>query len=112
MSTTYKVRVWDLQKRYRSGDKDRKVPSRYVVRWSVNRRQFQESFKNKAQADSFRADLVSAVRSGEAFDIDKGLPLLQLRLDDEAMSWYDFAGTYSAIRWEELAPGSRRQLGQ
>jgi hypothetical protein len=48
--TTYKVRVYDIQKRYRQGDTAKTRPSRYVVRWSVNGTKFDQSFKHSAQA--------------------------------------------------------------
>jgi integrase len=110
MTTTYKVRVFEIQKRYRADDTKRARPARYVVRWSVDRRQFQESFKLSAQADSFRSELMSAARKGEAFDVEAGRPTSMLRADTDSMSWFEFAADYCNARWEELAAGSRRNL--
>jgi integrase len=111
MSTTYKVRVFEIQKRYRQGDETKTRPSRYVVRWSVNGAQFDQSFKHSAQAKGFRSELQTAVGRGEAFDVRSGLPVSMLRpVDTPSMSVFEFALDYSADRWEELKPGSRRNL--
>lgn len=110
MGTTYKVRVFEIQKRYRAGDIKKTRPTRYVVRWSVDRRPFQESFKLSAQADSFRSELMSAAKKGEAFDVEAGRPISMLRVDPDSKSWFEFAADYCTARWEELSAGSRRNL--
>ena len=53
-------------------------PTRYVVRWTVERKRFEQGFKQSAQADSFRSELVTAARKGEPFDVDAGLPVFML----------------------------------
>src|SRR4051794_37927743 len=64
MSTTYDVRVHELHKRYDNGSRK---PTRYVVRWAVDRRRKERGFKLSAQADSFRSELMTAARKGEPF---------------------------------------------
>lgn len=108
MSTSYDVRVWKIQTRYVTDRKGNKKPSRYVVRWMVGGCRQEQSYKNRAQADSFRSDLVSAARSGEAFDINKGLPVSKLRTTTETMSWYEFACAYVDMKWPGDSPGSRK----
>jgi integrase len=111
MTTTYKVRVFDIQKRYRQGDTAKTRPSRYVVRWSVNGATFGQSFKHSAQAKGFRSELQTAVGRGEAFDIQSGLPVSMLRpAEKPSKSVFEFALEYCTDRWEELKPGSRRNL--
>jgi integrase len=111
MTTTYKVRVFEIQKRYRQGDTAKTRPSRYVVRWSVDDKKFDQSFKHSAQAKGFRSELQTAVGRGEAFDIRAGLPVSMLRpAEKPSMSVFEFALEYCADRWEELKPGSRRNL--
>lgn len=110
MATTYKVRVFEIQKRYRAGDTKKTRPTRYVVRWSVDRRPFQESFKLWAQADSFRSELMTAAKKGEAFDIEAGRPISMIRVATDSKSWFEFAADYCTARWEELSAGSRRNL--
>lgn len=110
-TTTFKVRVFEIQKRYRQGDTAKTRPSRYVVRWSVNGPKFDQSFKHSAQAKGFRSELQAAVGRGEAFDIRSGLPVSMLRpADKPSMSVFEFALEYCTDRWEELKPGSRRNM--
>lgn len=103
MATTYDVRVWSI--RARKG-KDGK-PTSYGVRWRVAGGQpLLKSFKTKAAADSFRADLLSAQRKGEAFDTDTGLPVSLARVANE-MSWFEFAQRYVDMKWPRAAAKSR-----
>lgn len=88
-STTYKARIWKLQARR---NKAGKVTS-YRVRWEINDVEFGETFRNGTQAESFRAELLTAERKGEAFYTESGLPVSMKRATDE-MSWLDFACSY------------------
>jgi integrase len=49
-------------------------PSPYVARWRVNGKTRGRSFKNKTQADNFRAALIHAINSRERFSNITGLP--------------------------------------
>ena len=81
MSMTYDVRIWGIKVRKNANGK---VTS-YGVRWKVGAKPpFFESFKAKAAADSFRADLLSAQRRGEAFDTESGLPMSMARSTNAA----------------------------
>ena len=111
MGTSYKVRVFSIQKRYPQGDLKKTQPSRYVVRWSVDGARFDQSFKKSTQASSFRSDVESAVNRGEAFDVESGPPGIDAPgADREDVPWVDFAAEYCAMRWDELSAGSRRNL--
>lgn len=59
------------------------------------------------QAESFRAELLTASRRGEAFDIDTGRPVSMGRAD-RAMSWYEFACAYVDMKWPHVAATTRR----
>ena len=87
MATTYDVRIWsnDVYKGART--------TSYIVRWRVGERRFKERYKTQALADSFRSELVTAARKGEAFDVDTGRPVSMGRTNRE-MAWYDFACAY------------------
>jgi hypothetical protein len=112
MAITYSVSVWTTQKRYAVGDKQQKKPTRYVVRWLVDGKRQHESFKTAAAADSFRSDLVTAVRKGEPFDTDTGRPVVERAAEDDPIprSWLDLAKAFTRERWPELSPGSRRNM--
>ncbi|MEU3274524.1 integrase [Saccharomonospora sp. NPDC006951] len=103
MALSYEVRVWGLKPRK---TKDGKVTS-YGVRWKIaGRPLFQRSFKAKAAADSFRADLLSAQRKGEAFDTKSGLPVSMDRTGRE-LPWFELAQRYIDMKWPHAAAKSR-----
>jgi hypothetical protein len=66
---TYDVRVYAI-----SVYEGASVTS-YTVRWKVAGKIWQETFRNSAQADSFRSSLVTVTRSGEAFKVTTGRPV-------------------------------------
>ncbi|MPZ81602.1 MAG: tyrosine-type recombinase/integrase [Actinophytocola sp.] len=107
MAKTYKVRIWKIEVRKNARGK---VTS-YRVRWEVAGEDFRESFKRDAQADSFRSDLLSAQRSGEAFDTTTGLPISRARKDTDA-SWYDFTCKYVDMKWPDLAATARQTTAE
>jgi hypothetical protein len=101
MTTTYDVRVW------KTGVYKGKQVTTYYVRWTVDGKQFKEAYRNKAQAESFRADLVAAARRGEAFYVATGLPVSMDRADGR-MAWYAFACAYTDMKWPRIAATTRR----
>ena len=108
MDTTYKVTVWSIKVRK---NKDGKVTS-YGVRWALDGiPPFYESFKKRAQAESFRADLVSAQGKGEAFDRSTGRPVSVGRSVAE-MTWFDFTCKYVDMKWPDLAATARQTVAE
>lgn len=109
MGTTYDVRIWKIKTRY-STTKGQRKPTSYGVQWAVAGERFYESFKNFAHADSYRSDLVTAARRGEAFDTTSGKPISWVR--NEHMSWYDFACAYVDMKWSSAAATYRRTIAE
>jgi hypothetical protein len=70
-----------------------KSKTSYRVAWLVNEERFNEKFETFALADSFRSELVTAARSGEAFDTVTGRPVSMSRVEATA-SWFSFAQEY------------------
>jgi hypothetical protein len=99
VSSSYDVRVWTTRVR-----KNR--PNPYQVRWRVGTAPFAKSFRTNGLADSFRSELVSATRRGEAFDTDTGLPASQARAH-AAVTWYEHAIDYVDMKWPGAAGKSR-----
>jgi hypothetical protein len=98
-SDSYDVRFWTTQVR-----KNRPTP--YRVRWVVNGRLFGESFLTAGLADSFKAQLITATRKGEAFDLETGLPeSLVRKLRD--VSFLEHAQEFAASAWKDAAAKSR-----
>jgi integrase len=105
MATTYDVRVWAIDV-YRGTKK-----TTYIVRWKVGNRRWKERFPTRALADSFRSDLVSATRKGEAFDTATGRPVSAARPVQE-LRWYPFACDYIDMKWPTAAATYRRSLSE
>lgn len=105
MDTTYDVRIFALE------TYEGKKSNTYRVRWQVAREAFKLSFKTFALADSFRSDLVSASRKGEAFDRATGLPVSMVRNDND-MSWFDFTCAYVDMKWPDAAGNSRKGIAE
>ncbi|MBV9023827.1 MAG: site-specific integrase, partial [Streptomycetaceae bacterium] len=66
------VRVWKVNK-----VNSKRAP--YQVRWTVAGKVKAASFATVALAESRRSELWQAMRRGEAFDVDTGLPESELR---------------------------------
>jgi integrase len=103
--TTYNVRIYKT-KVY----KGVKVTT-YRVRWKVSEREWQEPFRNAAQADSFRSSLQVAARNGEAFSLATGRPVAWQRTENE-MSWYDFACAYADMKWKSASAKYRKDIAR
>lgn len=106
MATGYNVKVWSIQTRYRTDSKGKRVPARYVVRWIVEKKRFERSFRVRAQADSFRAELLSASKRGERFDLEAGMPANANR-KTERVSWFRFSCDYVDMKWGDSSPKYR-----
>lgn len=105
MSTTYDVRIWKTEV-YKS-----QRGTTYKVRWAVAGQRHKKSFRTKALADSFRSELVSAQRRGEAFTVGTGLPVHVSRSQD-VTSWFDFACRYVDMKWPRAAATYRRGIAE
>ncbi|MGY4768942.1 tyrosine-type recombinase/integrase [Kribbella sp. CWNU-51] len=103
MATSFDVRISaKIQK-----NKLAKGKFSYTVRWRVGGQPFKKNFQVRTLADSDRSKLVSAVRDGEAFDLDTGRPVSESRIRDE-VSWYTFACKYVDLKWSRAAATTRR----
>jgi integrase len=105
METTYDVRVYKTEV-YRGTQ----VTS-YRVRWKTAGQDWRRTFRNKAQADVFRGDLLAAARKGEAFCRETGEPVSWHR-GNHGTSWYDFACAYVDVKWKTAAAKYRRAIAQ
>lgn len=108
MTTSYDVRIWAIRVRKNA----RGTVTSYGVYWSVAARRFYESFKTRAAAEGFRADLVSAQRRGEPFLAElPGLPItLHRAAQNRDVSWFDFTRDFVDMRWSDSAAKARQTL--
>nr|WP_235613588.1 hypothetical protein [Streptomyces olivochromogenes] len=70
-----------------------------------------ESFLTSGLAESQRAQLITAAREGEAFDVDSGLPK-SLVVKERDISWYEHARNYIAMKWDDSPASTRRTLAE
>ncbi|MEU6492967.1 tyrosine-type recombinase/integrase [Streptomyces sp. NPDC046984] len=101
MPLTYDVRIYSIETR-----PDRPKP--YRVRWLVGPQKHSKSYTVKAQADGRRSELMTALRKGDQFDVETGLPASELRARNGAVSWYEHTRAYVERRWDRLPAKSRR----
>ncbi|WP_406273682.1 site-specific integrase [Streptomyces sp. NBC_00191] len=103
------VRVWKV-----SRIASKKAP--YQLRWVVAGKVRHATFPTVALAESRRSELWQAMRKGEAFDVDTGLPESELRAAQAKKnarpdpSWWDFSRQYMAVRWRTAAAKTREGL--
>jgi integrase len=100
---SYTVKIWAIRKR------DYRKP--YQLRWKVGLRPHSESFLTLGLAESRRAQLVTAARDGEAFDVESGLPK-SLVAKDRDISWYEHARNYIEMKWDHSPASTRRTLAE
>lgn len=104
MSSSYKVSFWNIRAR-----KGRRKP--YQLRWVVEATPHSRSFVSRELADSFRAQLITAARNGEAFDQDSGLPESMLR-ELRNVSWFQHAVEYADKKWPTAAAKTRVSIAE
>lgn len=105
------VRVWKVSK-----ISSKTAP--YQLRWKVAGKVCHATFTTSALAESRRSELWHAMRKGEAFDVETGLPESEVRAAAEKAkentrpdaSWWDFAREYMGVRWRTAAAKTREGL--
>ncbi|SHK56364.1 tyrosine-type recombinase/integrase [Actinacidiphila paucisporea] len=100
---SYTVRVWAIRKRpYRKP---------YQLRWQVGTRPHSESFLTSGLAESRRAELITAARAGEAFDVETGMPKSRVQKDRD-ISFYQHARNYMELKWDDAPAKTRVGLAE
>ena len=103
---TYDVRV------YKTYIYKGKRGNTYRVRWKVGNQAWARTFDKSAQADSFRSELHSAARKGEAFRLATGEPVSWARAKRVNITWYDFACTYVDMKWKAASAKYRQDIAR
>ncbi|MBL7487906.1 tyrosine-type recombinase/integrase [Frankia sp. AgB1.9] len=117
--TTFDVRVWSVKKIAL-----KKGGFSWQTRWQVagRPRANTRTFASKAAAASRHAEILTAVRKGQAFDVETGLPLSEWLAIPRSVSapapgpapgrtWLAVARDYVDAKWaEHQAPGTRRTI--
>jgi integrase len=102
---SYEVRIWEIR------PKKNATGTTYQVRWRVGDAQKTKNFAGKALADSFRSDLVRAVRAGEPFDTLSGLPEAAIRRA-QSTTWLEHAMGYAAMKWPRASAKHRSGIAE
>ncbi|MET9416119.1 site-specific integrase [Streptomyces klenkii] len=103
------VRLWKVSK-----VNSKKAP--YQLRWTVAGEVKTASFATVTLADSRRSELWQAMKRGEGFDVDSGLPESEVRAAAAKANvrpdpnWWDFSREYMAARWRTAAAKTREGL--
>lgn len=100
---SYTFKIWAIRKR------DYRKP--YQLRWKVAEREHSESFLTLGLAESRRAQLITAAREGEPFDVDSGLPKSHIAKARD-ISWYEHARNYIEMKWDDSPASTRRTLAE
>jgi hypothetical protein len=75
-------------------------------------KEWHDTFPTRALADSFRSDLISVTRRGEAFVVAAGRPVSWQRPEQSVTSWYDHACAYVDMKWPHAAGKSRQGIAE
>ncbi|KJE25566.1 hypothetical protein FF36_00182 [Frankia torreyi] len=112
--TTFDVRIWAIKT-----IRNKSRPDTYQVRWRVAGRPKPNSknFATLPLAKARHAELFAATKKGEAFDVELGVPIGEVRaalaaeVPTRPRTWLEHARDYADARWDERqAPGTRRAL--
>lgn len=106
MTSTYDVRIWATEKYVGT-----KVTT-YRVVWVVAGKRWKKGHRTAAAAESFRAELLTAVRKGEAFDTETGRPIAHKVAAGPGVSWYEFACQYVDMKWPDASPAHRKAIAE
>ncbi|MBO8191368.1 tyrosine-type recombinase/integrase [Streptomyces oryzae] len=101
---SYTVKIWAIRKR--EGRKHA-----FQLRWKVGTRPHSESFLTLGLAESRRAQLITASREGEPFDVESGLPKSMI-VKTRDLSWYQHARNYIEMKWTDSPASTRRTLAE
>ena len=106
MTTTFKVRFWEIADWAKSKDKKKKKGRPYGVRWVTEGKSHSEWYATKALANSRRSELMQAAREGQPFDVESGLPATELKRQN-SLSFVEFAQSYLDMKWPDAAAKTR-----
>ncbi|WP_424212725.1 tyrosine-type recombinase/integrase [Streptomyces sp. BI20] len=103
---TYDVKVWSIRERTRAKGK-----KTFEVRWLTAGEGHGDTFSFKPQAEGRRLDLMTAIRNGERFDTETGLPESELKAQ-QAVTWLTHAREYVAMKWPTAAAKQRANIAE
>jgi integrase len=107
--TSFDVKLWQIRKL-------RTASPRWQLRWRVgaSKSPFSRTFTAYELAEGFRDQLRTAMRNGEAFCTQTGLPPSVLRqrtpVEEPDVSWFAHARDFMDYKWPRVAASNRSSL--
>ncbi|MEU9240657.1 site-specific integrase [Streptomyces sp. NPDC048385] len=105
IDSTFDVRVYSIERRERANGYT------YKVVWKVGAKKHSKTYSTKALADARRSDLLTAVKRGEPFSLETGLPISHSSKAAET-NWYDFALDFVDKTWPHSSGNTRKNLAK
>lgn len=102
---SYDVRIWAARKY--SGRRK----TTYNVRWRAGSKTHSRTFGSSKAAESFRAELLTAHRKGEPFDVGCGLPP-SMRPTTSEVTWLEHACDFVDNKWSGSSPRHRKGIAE
>ncbi len=109
---SFDVRIWKINEIKGKGR------TTHQVRWLVGPKRHSRNFATFNLADARRGELLAAARRGEAFDVEEGIPVSELRAalpepgpePEPARTWLEHARDFVDLKWWSAAPKSRAAI--
>ncbi|WP_240678227.1 tyrosine-type recombinase/integrase [Streptomyces griseoviridis] len=102
---TFDVRVYSIERRARANGYT------YKVVWKVGTKKHSKTFATKALADARRSDLLTAVKRGEPFSVETGVPVSYSSKAADT-NWYDFAVEFVDKTWPHVSANQRKNVAK
>lgn len=96
---TFDVRIYKIDHRPER-------PKPFRVRWKVGAKPHSKTYKLSAQADGRRSELMTALREGQQFDEDSGLPASEWKALQQP-TWFEHAQAHARMKWPQSSAKSR-----
>ncbi|MEU8512512.1 site-specific integrase [Kitasatospora sp. NPDC048722] len=100
---TYDVKLYTIRQR-----PNRRKP--FELRWKVGSQPHSKSYVTKTLATGRLAELRTAMKNGEEFDVETGLPASELRelaKKQAQVSWFDHTKKYAEVTWPDSSAKER-----
>jgi hypothetical protein len=104
-TSSYAVRIWAIRKYEGSR------ATTYNVRWRAGHKSHSRTYGTHKAAESFRAELITAHRKGEPFDIETGLPP-SMQAAQAEITWLAHAADFVDHKWREASARHRKGIAE
>ncbi|MGW5096269.1 tyrosine-type recombinase/integrase [Streptomyces nodosus] len=102
---TFDVRIYNIERRTRANGYT------YKVVWKVGTKKHSKTYSTKALADARRSDLLTAVKRGEPFSAETGMPISYSSKAADT-NWYDFAVEFVDKTWPRFSANQRKNVAK